>query len=64
MQENGPDVARYWIEEFNIDGWRMDVAKEIDLAFWTEFRSATKTEKKDILLFAEIFGDTSLWLQG
>jgi len=58
------DVARYWVKEFNIDGWRMDVAKEIDLAFWTEFRSATKTEKKDILLFAEIFGDTSLWLQG
>jgi len=42
----------------------MDVAKEIDLLFWSEFRNVTKSAKKDILLFAEIFGDTSLWLQG
>ena len=58
------DVGRYWIEEFDIDGWRMDVAKEIDLPFWAEFRNVTKSAKKDVLLFAEIFGDTSLWLQG
>ena len=38
--------------------------KEIDLPFWAEFRNVTKSAKKDVLLFAEIFGDTSLWLQG
>ena len=32
------DVTKYWIENFNIDGWRMDVAKELDFSFWKEFR--------------------------
>ncbi len=27
------DVAKYWIEEFDIDGWRLDVANEIDHHF-------------------------------
>ena len=58
------DIVKYWIQEFDIDGWRMDVAKEIDLPFWSEFRNVAKSTKKDVLLFAEIFGDTSLWLQG
>jgi glycosidase len=57
-------VAEYWIKNFDIDGWRMDVAKEIDTSFWKEFREITKNTKKDILLLSEIFGDTSQWLQG
>ena len=32
------DVTKYWIENFDIDGWRMDVAKELDFSFWKEFR--------------------------
>ena len=58
------DVTEYWINNFDIDGWRMDVAKEIDLLFWKDFRKIAKKNKKNILLFSEIFGDTSQWLQG
>ena len=29
----GFDVTKYWIENFDIDGWRMDVAKELDFSF-------------------------------
>ncbi len=60
----GLDVVEYWIKEFDIDGWRMDVAKEIDISFWKSFRDITKKAKKNVLLISEIFGDTSLWLQG
>mgnify|MGYP003301712180 CR=1 FL=1 len=58
------DVARYWVKEFNIDGWRMDVAKELDFSFWKDFRNIAYETKKDVLLISEIFGDTSQWLQG
>src|SRR5699024_11398942 len=36
------EVARYWIREFDIDDWRLDVANEVDHAFWREFRQAVK----------------------
>ena len=36
------DVTSFWIDNFNIDGWRMDVAKEIDLLFWKDFRKQQK----------------------
>lgn len=28
------DVARFWLQEVGIDGWRLDVAHEIEPAFW------------------------------
>ena len=58
------DVTKYWIENFDIDGWRMDVAKELDFSFWKEFRDTAHGANKDTLLISEIFGDTSQWLQG
>ena len=32
------DVATYWIREFDIDGWRMDVAREPSHDFWRAAR--------------------------
>ncbi len=58
------DVTEHWIKNFDIDGWRMDVAKELDFSFWKDFRDVAFSAKKDILLISEIFGDTSQWLQG
>ncbi|WP_028782009.1 alpha-glycosidase [Thalassobacillus devorans] len=58
------DVARYWIEEFDIDGWRLDVANEIDHAFWREFRRVVKSAKPDAYILGEIWHDSMPWLQG
>lgn len=58
------DVAAYWLREFNIDGWRMDVARHIEPGFWADFRRVTKAVRPDCFLLAEIWGDTSPWLQG
>jgi cyclomaltodextrinase / maltogenic alpha-amylase / neopullulanase len=57
-------VARYWLAEFDIDGWRMDVARYVDPDFWPDFRAACRAVKPDAYLLAEIMGDVSRWLRG
>lgn len=58
------DVATYWIREFDIDGWRLDVANEIDHQFWREFRQAVKALKPDVYILGEIWHDAMPWLRG
>jgi glycosidase len=58
------NVARYWIEEADIDGWRLDVANEVDQAFWRQFRKVVKESKKDALIIGEVFHNSNPWLQG
>ncbi|MBD8069538.1 alpha-glycosidase [Bacillus sp. PS06] len=58
------NVGRYWIEEFDIDGWRLDVANEVDHQFWREFRTAVKSVKSDVYILGEIWHDSMPWLQG
>ncbi|RDW15608.1 glycoside hydrolase family 13 protein [Oceanobacillus chungangensis] len=58
------NVAKYWIEEFDIDGWRLDVANEVDHNFWREFRKAVKQAKSDAYILGEIWHDSMPWLQG
>ncbi|MBD1380595.1 alpha-glycosidase [Metabacillus arenae] len=58
------EVGRYWVREFNIDGWRLDVANEIDHTFWREFRKAVKEVKKDVYILGEIWHDSMPWLHG
>jgi glycosidase len=58
------DVAAYWLREFEIDGWRMDVARHIAPDFWVDFRQVTKAVRPDCYLLCEIWGNTAPWLQG
>lgn len=58
------DVTRYWLREFKVDGWRMDVARHIVPDFWDDFRRAAKEVNPDCYLLAEIWGNTAPWLQG
>jgi cyclomaltodextrinase len=52
------DVARYWLGEVGIDGWRLDVAYCIPPGFWWEFRRVCKEARPDGFLLAElIHGD-------
>ena len=57
-------VGQYWINEFGIDGWRLDVANEINRDFWREFRKAIKAVNNEAILLAEIWEDSEIWLQG
>src|SRR5699024_12093142 len=51
-------------KEFNIDGWRLDVANEVDHQFWREFRTVVKSIKPDVYILCEIWHDSMPWLQG
>lgn len=58
------DVARYWTKEFDIDGWRLDVASEINHEFWREFRKTVKSINPDAYILGEVWQDSLPWLNG
>lgn len=58
------DVGKYWIEKFDIDGWRLDVSDEISHDFWRAFRKEIKGLKKDAVIIGENWHDGSSFLMG
>lgn len=58
-------VGEYWVREFDIDGWRLDVAAEITTpGFWQEFRQRVKAIKPEAYIVAEIWREARQWLRG
>ena len=57
-------IATYWIKEYNIDGWRLDVSDEISHEFWRDFRRAVKAVKPDCVLIGENWHDANAYLHG
>lgn len=57
-------VGRFWIENFGIDGWRLDVSDEISHNFWKAFRKEIKQIKPDCLLLGENWHDANVYLHG
>ena len=54
------DVIRFWIDEFNIDGIRLDCADCLDFDFMKEMRFITTQKKEDFWLMGEVIhGDYS-----
>lgn len=64
VQEYFAEVCRYWIREYGIDGWRLDVANEVDRDFWRTFRRAAKDENPEIVLIGEVWENAETWLRG
>jgi cyclomaltodextrinase len=58
------DVAAYWIEEFGIDGWRLDTPWKTDYEFWPRFRERVKRANPEAYIVAETWRDSLHWLQG
>lgn len=48
-------VGAYWVREFDVDGWRLDVANEMDDSFLRAFRETVKREKPDALVIGEVW---------
>jgi neopullulanase len=58
------EVAEHWIK-FGADGWRLDVATEIDDdSFWQEFRQRVRKVNPEAYIVAEIWHESQRWLQG
>ena len=47
------EMLRYWIREFDLDGFRCDVAGEVPVDFWERARSEIEKIKPDIVMLAE-----------
>ncbi len=57
-------IGRMWVD-FGIDGWRLDVAKEIDDdEFWREFRRRVHASNPDAYIVGEVWTEAKHWLQG
>ncbi|ALC85618.1 alpha-amlyase [Bacillus sp. FJAT-22090] len=51
------DAAKWWINETDIDGYRLDTVKHVPKDFWTEFSAAVKSEKDSFFLIGEVWHD-------
>ena len=58
------DVGAYWVREYHIDGWRLDVASEVNDGFWRAFREAVKGVDPEALLIGEVWESAGHWLRG
>jgi cyclomaltodextrinase / maltogenic alpha-amylase / neopullulanase len=47
------DMLKYWIREFDLDGFRCDVAGEVPTDFWENARAELDKIKPDLVLLAE-----------
>jgi glycosidase len=49
------DMAKWWIEEADIDGYRLDTVKHVPKDFWEDFSAEVKSVKEDFFLIGEVW---------
>jgi cyclomaltodextrinase len=54
VKEHIFDIAKYWLQDVGIDGWRLDVASLISPDFWKEFGEVCRASRPDCLLLGEV----------
>ena len=56
------DSVKFWIDEFDIDGLRLDAADCVDIEFFKKLKNTCKSKKPDFWLYGEItHGDYNRW---
>lgn len=58
------EVCAHWIGEYHVDGWRLDVANEVDREFWRAFRRTARAIDPDSVMIGEIWENAESWLRG
>lgn len=57
------DVVRFWVDEFDVDGIRLDAADVLDFDFMKTLRGIANTVKPEFWLMGEVIhGDYSRWV--
>ncbi len=60
------EIYRKWVRDFDIDGFRIDTVKHVDLDFWTQWATALdayakKQGRDDFFMFGEVYSaDTTV----
>lgn len=49
------DAAKWWIEETDVDGYRLDTVKHVPKDFWVDFSKEVKSVKEDFYLLGEVW---------
>lgn len=57
-------VCAHWIREYHVDGWRLDVANEVDREFWRTFKHTARAINPDSVMIGEIWENAESWLRG
>ncbi|MFA7417690.1 MAG: glycoside hydrolase family 13 protein [Acholeplasma sp.] len=58
------DSIEYWIEAYDIDGWRLDVSNEVSHDFLRKVKQTSRKAKKDTFIFGENWDSSMPWLRG
>lgn len=51
------DAAKWWIQETDIDGYRLDTVKHVPKDFWDDFSTEVKSVKEPFFLIGEVWHD-------
>jgi cyclomaltodextrinase len=55
------DTAMYWVEQYDLDGFRHDASKHIDLLFWRELTKKVKSKiERPVYQIGETYGSREL----
>jgi cyclomaltodextrinase / maltogenic alpha-amylase / neopullulanase len=58
------NVAKFWIDEVGVDGWRLDVCDEVDHDFWRAFKKTVKEANHNAIIVGEIMHEATSFLKG
>ncbi len=58
------DCIRFWIEKYDIDGWRLDVSNEISHDFLRQIKKVSRQAKRDTFILGENWDSSYPWLHG
>lgn len=57
-------IMEYWLKEYQIDGWRLDVADEVDYTVWEMARMTLKPKYPNCIFIGETWGYGGRLLKG
>ncbi|MBC7474890.1 MAG: glycoside hydrolase family 13 protein [Candidatus Sericytochromatia bacterium] len=71
IYSNPDSIAKSWLKDYDVDGWRLDVPNEAgqnggsdDHSIWQGYRTAVKSAKKDAVIIGELWKNAQPYLQG
>jgi glycosidase len=64
VREHLLGAIRYWMENYGVDGWRLDVSNEVSHDFWREFRKLIKSINPEAYIMGENWDNSYPWMMG